>query len=129
MEQLLAKQQADTTFEEARLAAIEKASNREPSARCEARARLAEVKRQIDEIEADLVAAPRVEGEPPGQTQARGWDLQTTRAALIAEALMIEQELASMAVRTDLARPSATSRSPGPQGLEGTPAGPGGRGQ
>ncbi len=101
VEQLLAKQQADTTFEETQLGTIEKALEAGTKRPAEVRERLVEVKREIDDNEIDLAAAPP-EGELPALTQARRWALQTGRSALVAEGLMLEQELASLTVRTEL---------------------------
>jgi potassium-dependent mechanosensitive channel len=103
VEQLLAKQLADTTFEETRLATLEKSLEAGAKRPGEVRTRLAEAKRQIDEIDTAL-AAPAVEGEPVDLTQARRWALQTARTALIVEGRMLEQEQASLGVRTDLLR-------------------------
>jgi len=103
VEQLLAKQLADTTYEETRLATLDKALETVAKRPGEARARLAEVKRQIDDLDTAL-AAPAAEGEAVNLVQARRWALQTSRAALIAEGRMLEQELASLGVRTDLLR-------------------------
>ena len=99
--QLLAKQQAQTALEETRLATIEKALAALPQRPAEVRARSAEIGRQLEQIDADL-AAPTAAGEAPALTQARRWALQSTRAALAAEDRMLNQELASLAVRSDL---------------------------
>lgn len=101
IEQLLAKQQADTTAEETRLATIDKALDAGTKRPGEARVRLAEVKRQMDQIDTELAAAAS-EGESVDLTQARRWALQTARTALLAEGRMLDQELASLGVRTDL---------------------------
>ena len=99
--QLLAKQQAATTLEETRLEGIDKALDGLTQRPAEARARVAEIKRQMEQLEADLTA-PTAEDEAPALTQARRWALQTARGALTAEGHMLDQELASLAVRSDL---------------------------
>jgi potassium efflux system protein len=101
IDQLLAKQLADTSVEEARLSTLDKGLDALAVRPNEARERLSEAKRQIDEIDANL-AASAAEGESPAMVQARRWALQTSRAALIAEGRMLDQELASMSVRADL---------------------------
>ena len=103
VEQLLARQLADTTFEETRLATLDKSLETGTKRPGEARTRLAEAKREIDKLDTELAAAA-VEGESAGLAQARQWAMQTARGALIAEGRMLEQELASLGVRTDLLR-------------------------
>jgi potassium efflux system protein len=101
IEQLLARQLADTTMEEARLATLDKALDAVTDRPNEARTRLTEVKRQIDQIDEELGRGEAAE-EAPDLVQARGWALQAARAALIAEGQMLDQELASLSVRADL---------------------------
>ena len=72
---------------------------------------------------------PAAEGEAPALAQARRWALQTARGALIAEGRMLEQELASLDVRTDLLAAQRDKSALDLKADEGPPAGPGGRGQ
>jgi len=102
IEQLLAKRLADITFEETRIEAIDQGIEAGAKRPGEARARLVEVKSQFEQLDAELNAPPTPD-EATGLTEARRWALQTARNALRAEALMLDQELASLGARAKLA--------------------------
>lgn len=91
----------DIAIAETRVGELEKridASVKRPAA---VRIRLAELQQQLDQIEAEL-HQPLVTGDLSELIQARGWALETQRAALWAEGRMLEQELLSHAVREAL---------------------------
>jgi potassium efflux system protein len=101
--QQLAKTQAEVALRESRIGEIEKLLEGSGNRAKEARARLAEVKQAMDQLDAEAQKPP-----PPDQsaemTQATGWASAARRQALKAESGMLEQEIASQSVRDELYR-------------------------
>ena len=99
--QRLGKVLADAAIEETRVGEFEKLIDGNVDRPAAARARMTELKQQLDQIDADL-SQVTVAGEALDLAQARRWALETQRAALWAEGRMIEQELLSQSVRESL---------------------------
>lgn len=99
--QRFSKVLAEVAQEEARLGELEKQINTSVERPATARARLTELKPQLEQIDAEL-HQPAAAGDAPELAQARRWSLETQREALWAESRMLEQELLSLAVREAL---------------------------
>lgn len=101
IEQRLAKLMAEAAVEEARLGELDKALEAAAQRPADVRSRLADIKQKLEQV-SDLAAAGGVEGEDPDLAQARLWARHSEHAALLAEGRMLDHELASLDVRTDL---------------------------
>ncbi|MFZ0788443.1 MAG: mechanosensitive ion channel protein MscS, partial [Chromatiaceae bacterium] len=101
IEQRLAKLMAETAIEEARLGELDKVLEAAAHRPADVLSRLADIKQKLDQV-GDPVAAGEAQGEDPDLAQARLWARQSERSALLAEGRMLDQELASLDVRTDL---------------------------
>jgi potassium efflux system protein len=101
LEQLLHKEKADLAAVEAKLSDLGKRLEVEKNRPAAARERLITARRQQETTVADA-KAPSPAGELKVMTQARRWALQTRAYALSAEIRMLDGELLSHQVRTDL---------------------------
>ena len=84
LQQVLIAQQGDQSAAETRLDEIDAQVRQLISRPPEAHQRLAEARRQLDDIATSLVTPP-VSGEAPALTEARGWLLQIRQRSLQAE--------------------------------------------
>ncbi len=101
LEQRLAKTQADATAVEAKLTEMEKELEGRAQRPTEARQRINEAKKELDDVDAQLNLPPP-ENQSSTLTQARRWALESRQRELRTEIRMLDQELLSQAVRTDL---------------------------
>jgi potassium efflux system protein len=101
VEQRLAKTQADVSAVDAKLSEMEKDLEGRAQRPTAARQRITEAKKELDDLDAQL-ALPPPEKEPATLTQARRWALESRQGELRSEIRMLDQELLSHTVRTDL---------------------------
>ncbi|NBC48872.1 MAG: mechanosensitive ion channel, partial [Gammaproteobacteria bacterium] len=101
IEQLLAREQAEAAALEAQLAELDKILSDQSSQPAEVRRRLAEATQELTELEAEL-NRPQPEGQSDALRQARRWALETRRAALRAEMIMLDQRIVSADARRQL---------------------------
>lgn len=101
IEQLLAKERAETAAVEAKLAEMEKELEDWSRRPTQTRDRIIEAKGELEELDAEIDRPVPAE-ESPLFAEANGWALQTRQRELRAEILMLDQELLSFAAREAL---------------------------
>jgi potassium efflux system protein len=101
LEQRLAKEQANTSATEAKLNELDKELDGRAQRPTEARQRITEAKKELDDIDAQLVATPP-DHQPPTLIQARRWAREARAAELRNEIHMLDQEILSQPARVDL---------------------------
>jgi potassium efflux system protein len=99
--QRLAKTQADAAAVEAKLTEMEKALENRAQRPTAARQRIIEDKKELDDLEAQM-ALPSSDNQSPLVTQAQRWARESHQRELRSEVHMLDQELLSQTVRTDL---------------------------
>jgi potassium efflux system protein len=103
LEQRFIKEQANLAASNAKLDQIDEKLNQENARPNTVRERLTEIKRNQQEISAELRLPPPT-GESPQKTEARRLLLQVRKRALDAEVHMLDQELLSQGARISLLR-------------------------
>jgi len=103
LEQQLAKEVANEAAISALVAEMEKTLEGWSQSPAEARQRIQDTRKALEELEKELAAAAP-EGETPAMKEARLLVQETRQRALRAELLRLDQELLSQGVREDLLR-------------------------
>ncbi|HHJ18136.1 MAG TPA: mechanosensitive ion channel [Gammaproteobacteria bacterium] len=101
IEQELLKEKANQAAIETKLTELEQYQNDQSERPNAVRQRLTEVRQLLGKLNDDI-EKPAPENELPELIEARRWNLATQRKALRAEAKMLDQELLSEPMRTDL---------------------------
>ena len=101
LEQMVQKEKTQLAGVDARLSALDKEIAIQSTRPTEARQRLIDVKRQLENISSERKAEPGG-NEPAALIQARDWLLQTQVRMHTAEIKMVESELSSHPIRTKL---------------------------
>lgn len=100
--QRLAKAQTAATQQETQIADLDKLIEASGSRPKEVRARIAELRRDQEKLDAE--ASKPASDQTSDLTQANGWALAAHRQAQLAEIRLLEQELASQGAREELYR-------------------------
>ncbi len=103
LNQQLVQTRAEAAATETRIAELDRTLERSTARPAEVRTGLTEVRQALEQLEADARPAAAL-SQATELTQANAWLLAARRQALTAEARALEQELASQAVRDELAR-------------------------
>jgi len=101
LDQRLAKTQADAAAVEAKLTDMDKTLETRAQRPTAARQRIIEAKKELDDLEAQL-GLPPPDNQSPLVTEAQRWARESHQRELRSEIHMLDQQLLSQTVRTDL---------------------------